>query len=253
MNTPQFNSAAATDHSLKDTVIVVTGASRGIGRAIAARLVTGGARVIGTATRKLTDADVLPGMECLPVDFREPAQLAEFTAFIRQLPRLDACINNAGINRIKPLEEVTPQDYRDVLCIDLDAPYAVCQAAAAVMTKAARGRIVNIASIWSVITKPQRSLYSAAKTGLVGLTRALAAELGPVGILVNAVSPGFVLTDLTRQSLSTVEMERLTSQIPCRRMAEPAEIAELIAFLASPRNTYLTGQNIVIDGGFTIV
>jgi len=234
-------------------VVLVTGASRGIGRAIAGRFLAEGARVIGTATRTLPPEEALPGVEFVAVDLSEPKQTQEFTEYLKGLPRLDACINNAGINRIKPLGDVTPADYQAVLSVDLEAPYAICQAAASVMQKQGGGRIVNIASIWSVVTKAQRSLYSAAKTGLVGLTRALAAELGSSGILVNAVSPGFVLTDLTRQSLSVAEMEKLSAQIPCRRMAEPAEIAELVAFLAGPRNTYLTGQNIVIDGGFTIV
>ena len=233
--------------------VIVTGASRGIGRAIAIRMLADGARVIGTAMRPVSGDSAIPGVEFIPVDLTQSTDLTRFVERIRQLDRLDACINNAGINRIKPLDAVTTDDYRVVMGVDLDGPFAICQAAAAVMTRARSGRIVNIASIWSAVTKAHRSLYSTAKTGLVGLTRALAAELGPVGILVNAVSPGFVLTDLTRQSLKPEEMAALNAQIPCRRMAEPAEIAELVAFLAGPRNTYLTGQNIIIDGGFTII
>ena len=236
---------------MSSPVALVTGCSRGIGRAIADRMLAAGFRVIGTATRPDSASEMSPGVEFMPVDFARADELEAFCRRIRELPRLDACINNAGINRIKPLDQVTAEDYRAVLSVDLDAPYAICQAAAAVLTRP--GRIVNIASIWSVATKAHRSLYSTAKTGLLGLTRALAAELGPAGILVNAVSPGFVLTDLTRRSLSEAEIAALCGQIPCRRMADPAEIAELVAFLAGPTNTYLTGQNVVIDGGFTIV
>ncbi|MFO1458424.1 MAG: SDR family oxidoreductase [Verrucomicrobiota bacterium] len=236
---------------MSSPVALVTGCSRGIGRAIADRMLAAGFHVIGTATRPDAADEMPPGVEFLPVDFASTEELERFCRRVRELPRLDACINNAGINRIKPIDQVTAADYRAVLSVDLDAPYAICQAAAAVLTRP--GRIVNIASIWSVATKAQRSLYSTAKTGLLGLTRALAAELGPSGILVNAVSPGFVLTDLTRRSLSETEIAALCEQIPCRRMADPAEIAELVAFLAGPANTYLTGQNVVIDGGFTIV
>ena len=238
---------------LAGSVILVTGASRGIGRSIAGRLLAEGARVIGTSTRALSATEALPGVEYVAVDFADSSQLETFARFVAELPRLDACINNAGINRIKPLAEVTTPDFEVLMRVDLEAPFALCRAAAGVMTRCGGGRIVNVASIWSVVTKANRSLYSTAKTGLVGLTRALAAGLGAAGILVNSVSPGFVLTDLTRQSLSTEEIAQLSSQIPCRRMADPSEIAELVAFLAGPRNTYITGQNLVIDGGFTIV
>jgi 3-oxoacyl-[acyl-carrier protein] reductase len=240
-------------HTFKDRVVIVTGASRGIGRAIATRLVAEQVQVIGTASKPISKEQEIEGVRFVSFDFGDSKQLEECAAFIRGLPRLDALINNAGINRIKPLDEVSAADFDDVLAVDLRAPYRLCQAAAAVMSKAGSGRIVNIASIWSAITKPKRTLYTTAKTGLTGLTRALAAELGPKGILVNSISPGFVLTDLTRQSLSPEEIQAINGQIPCGRMAQPEEIAELAAFLVGPKNTYLTGQNLIIDGGFTIV
>lgn len=119
------------------------------------------------------------------------------------------------------------------------------------MKKQKSGRIVNIASIWSVITKPGRSLYCGAKAGLAGFSRAMATDLARHGILVNAVSPGFTMTDLTRSTLSPREIAHLAKQVPMGRMAQPSEIAELVFFLGSPKNTYITGQNILIDGGFT--
>jgi 3-oxoacyl-[acyl-carrier protein] reductase len=112
---------------------------------------------------------------------------------------------------------------------------------------------VNVASIWSVITKPGRALYTAAKAGLAGLTRTLAVELAPHGVLVNALSPGFTRTELTASTLAPEEIAALSAQVPARRFAEPAEIAQVALFLASPANTYLTGQNIIVDGGFTCV
>lgn len=238
---------------LEGGVVIVTGASRGIGKSIASRLLADGARVIGTATRQIGAAESMSGVEYVSVDFSDQSQLELFAQRVAEMPRIDAFINNAGINRIKPFGETTDRDFEILMRVDLEAPFILCRAAAGVMKRQGGGRIVNVASIWSVVTKPQRSLYSTAKTGLVGMTRALAAELGVSGILVNSVSPGFVLTDLTRQSLSSEEIAQLSAQIPCRRLADPSEVAELVSFLAGPRNTYITGQNLVIDGGFTIV
>jgi 3-oxoacyl-[acyl-carrier protein] reductase len=115
------------------------------------------------------------------------------------------------------------------------------------------GRIVNVASVWSVLTKPGRAMYSAAKTGLAGLTRTMAAEWGADEVLANAISPGFTRTELTASTNTPEELERIAAQIPMQRLAEPAEIARVVRFLAGPENTYLTGQNIVVDGGFTCV
>jgi len=115
------------------------------------------------------------------------------------------------------------------------------------------GRIVNIASVWSEISKANRSLYTTSKTGLIGFTRAVAAEYASSNILINSVSPGFTNTELTEQSLSSDEIIQLSKQIPAERFAEPFEIAKVVLFLCSDLNTYITGQNIVIDGGFTIV
>jgi 3-oxoacyl-[acyl-carrier protein] reductase len=139
------------------------------------------------------------------------------------------------------------------MAINLRAPLLLSQAVAAGMRERGWGRIVNVASIWSVITKPGRAMYTAAKAGLAGLTRTLAVELAPSGVLVNTVSPGFTRTELTAATLSPQDAASLAGQVPAGRFAEPAEIAQVVLFLASPANTYLTGQNIVVDGGFTCV
>lgn len=232
---------------------LVTGASRGIGRAIAARFSESGAGVIGTATRVEERSPALHGIRMLAVDFSKESSISDFLATVKSLNKVDICINNAGVNRIKPIETVTTEDYDTLLAIDLRAPYLVSQAVADHMKSAGWGRIVNVASIWSVLTKTHRTLYTTAKTGLVGMSRSMAVELAPHGILVNTVSPGFVLTDLTRQSLTDEEIGNILTQIPQQRMATPEEIAEVVCFLASPANTYMTGQNIVVDGGFSIV
>jgi 3-oxoacyl-[acyl-carrier protein] reductase len=114
-----------------------------------------------------------------------------------------------------------------------------------------KGWILNLGSIWSVISKPMRSLYSTSKSGITGMTRSMAVELASKNILINCISPGFVMTDLTRSSLSSTEIDELSRKIPMGRFAQPAEIARMAIFLTSEENTYLTGQNIVVDGGFT--
>lgn len=238
-------------------VVLVTGATRGIGSAIARQFQEHGAELLLTGTnadeiQRLNAAKPV-GVRYLQVDFSGHASTEEFCKTIEALPRLDVCVNNAGINIIRPFGDVTAADFDRLNAIDYRAPYLVGQAAAKVMKRAGRGWIVNIASIWSVITKPQRTLYTAAKSGLAGLTRAMAVELGGHGILVNSVSPGFVETDLTRQSLSDAERGSLSRQVPLGRMAQPEEIARVVTFLASEQNTYLTGQNIIVDGGFTNV
>lgn len=236
-------------------VVLVTGGTRGIGATIVQEFLAQGAEVIATGTN--TANKTLPAgdgrLRYVEANFATAESLRRFCAFVESLPRLDVCVNNAGINIIKPLDDVTAADFDRLTAIDFRAPYLISQAAARVMRRARQGWIINIASIWSVITKKGRSQYSAAKTGLVGMTRGLAIDLASDGILVNCVSPGFVSTDLTRQSLSPEETKALAAQVPLGRMAEPVEIARLVAFLAGPQNTYLTGQNIVADGGFTNV
>ncbi len=238
-------------------VVLITGATRGIGAAIATRFAADGAEVIATGTDTATidrlNATAAPEIRYVQADFTSAEGLRAFCSFVEGLPRLDVCVNNAGINIIKTVDDVTEADFDRLTSIDYRAPYFISQSAARVMRRARRGWIVNIASIWSVITKKGRTQYTAAKTGLVGMTRGMAVDLASDGILVNCVSPGFVLTDLTRQSLTETEQATLAVQVPLGRMAEPAEIARVVAFLASADNTYITGQNLVVDGGFSHV
>jgi len=231
--------------------VVVTGGTRGIGAAIARAFADEKAELIITGTSSIAPQGCTARYHAL--ELTDPASVAQFCEFLAALPVVDVLINNAGINVIKPLEEMTTEDFARVGLVNTTGPFALARAVAPRMKQRRSGHIINIASIWSVATKPRRSAYSAAKAGLAGLTRALAAELGPDGILVNTVSPGFTLTDLTAQSLGPEEIRAIGAQIPLGRMASPDEIASVVSFLASPKNTYITGQNIVADGGFTIV
>ena len=236
-------------------VAVVSGASRGIGAAIAEELHGHGWRVIGTATE--THRPELEGCvfvdEWWRVNLENRGDRDEFQERLLRTSRLGAFVNNAGINIIKPNAEVTEGDYVRIESVNLHGPYFAARAAAMNMADGGGGRIVNIASIWSVVSKELRTLYSTMKTGLVGMTRSMAVEWASRGVLVNAVSPGFTMTDLTRQSLSEEQLRNIEQMIPMKRLAKPAEIAKVVAFLCSDENTYLTGQNLVVDGGFTNV
>ena len=234
---------------------VITGASRVIGAAVAQELKQQGWRVIGTATDgKSQELKSCPSVdEWWSVDFTKEEETQEFCAKLEKVSNLGAFVNNAGINIIKPQPDVTPADFHRIEQVNLRAPYFAARAAALNMVAGGGGRIVNIASIWSVISKEWRTLYSTTKAGLVGMTRSMSVEWGARGVLVNAVSPGFVMTDLTKASLSPEQRVEIQSRIPIGRYAEPEEIAKVVVFLCSPANTYLTGQNIVVDGSFTNV
>lgn len=241
-------------------VVLITGATRGIGAAVAADLEAAGAELILTGTDPDRIAELNRGSEAaaravryLQADFTDESSLNGFLEELGNIPRIDVCINNAGINKIDPICDLTSADYDRITRVNLRAPVLICGTVCAKMRTNGYGRIVNIASIWSAATKSGRSLYSMTKTGLVGLTRTIAVDMAPYNVLANAVSPGFTKTELTESTLSPADAQALAAQIPLNRFAEPSEMSKVIMFLASDLNTYLTGQNIIVDGGFTVV
>ena len=244
--------------NLSEKTALITGATRGIGRAIADEFIEAGAKVILTGTSQseidqLNSENENKAIKWLMADFSTSDKIGFFIKKLENINSVDICVNNAGINIIKPFNEVSNEEYERLMSVNLSAPFSIVQCLISNMEKQNYGRIVNIASIWSEISKSGRSLYTSSKSGLVGFTRSLAVEYAAANILVNAVSPGFTRTELTKQSLSVDEMKSLSNEIPMGRFAEPNEIAKIVLFLCSDLNTYITGQNIVIDGGFTIV
>lgn len=236
-------------------IAVITGATRGIGRRMAEDLASLGARVILTGTHKKAAeefARTLPGADHtgLEVDFSDDRSTDAFLVVLGREPRLDVVINNAGINRINPVDAILDEDWRAIQRVNLEGPLRLTRAAARVMKSSGYGRIVNIASIFGVISKEKRALYSMSKFALRGLTVASALDLAKHGVLVNAVSPGFVRTELTDTILSPDEQAALAKQVPLGRFATAEEISRVVIFLASSLNTYITAQNIVADGGF---
>ncbi len=231
--------------------VLVTGASRGIGRAIAEAFASAGARVIGTHTGGRSPE---PGIcdEWIGADF---SRADEIEACARRVAQIgpDVLVNNAGINVIAPFAEIVPADFLAIQQVNVYAPFRLCQSVIPAMVERGWGRIVNVSSIWGKISKERRGSYSASKFALDGMTVALAAEHSGNGILANSVAPGFTDTELTRRVLGESGMRELAAQVPVRRLGRPEEIAHFIRWLGSDENTYISGQNIAIDGGFTRV
>jgi 3-oxoacyl-[acyl-carrier protein] reductase len=252
-------SAASAREELKDKVAVVTGSARGIGRAIALELARRGADVVITdideeQARQTAEEIAATGRRSLAVRC-DVAQRDQLTALVsrtvEELGRLDIFVNNAGITRDTLLVRMTEAQWDLVLDINLKGTFLGCQAAAKVMMKARTGKIVNVASITGLIGNVGQANYSASKGGVVALTRTVAKELAARNITVNAVAPGFIETEMTRELPEKARAAFLDS-IPLRRGGTPADVAHLVAFLCSAEADYITGQCITIDGGLTI-
>ena len=219
---------------MKNRVALVTGASRGIGAAIAAALVREGARVLIPSRAEM--------------DLAVPQSIERYVETIKG--SIDILVNNAGINFLAGIDELDSVTLNETLQINLVAPLQLTRLVAERMKANRYGRIVNLSSVWSIVSKERRIAYAASKSAINGVTRTLALELGPHGILVNAIAPGYVNTELTRQNNSPEQIEAISDNIPLQRLAEPAEIAEMVAFLCSGKNSYMTGQVVVVDGGY---
>ena len=219
---------------MKKTALI-TGASRGIGAAITRCFKKAGIQVL-TPSRSELD---LSSNKSIDAYFKKMAK------------PIDILINNAGINRLGYLSEIGEYDLADTLQVNLIAPAKVAAKVVHGMKDRKLGYIVNISSIFGIVTRERRLTYTSSKAGLIGLTRALAVELAPYNILVNAVAPGYVETDLTKQNNSPEELRQIAQTIPLKRLAKPEEIAEAVLFLCSDKNTYITGHVLSVDGGFT--
>ncbi len=236
---------------------LVTGGSRGIGRAIAVALAEGGARVAVTArdaSRAEQAASALPGSghKAYAVDVADPAAV---DALVRQVEEdfggIDILVNNAGITRDNILMRLKDEDWDTVLDTNLRGAFNTIRAASRGMMKRRAGRIINITSVVGIVGNKGQSNYAASKAGLIGLTKAVARELASRNILVNAVAPGYIETDMTAE-LPDAAREALMGQIALGRLGQPEEIAGVVRFLAGPAAGYITGQVLVVDGGMVI-
>jgi len=236
-------------------VALVTGASRGIGRAIAQLLAERGFRVVGTATSESGAAGIgealaaHAGCRGIVLDVTQgDAVGAAIDAIVRDLGALHVLVNNAGITRDQLSMRMKDEDWDAVVATNLSAVFRASRAAIRPMMKQRYGRIVNITSVVGASGNPGQANYAAAKAGVAGMTRALAREVGSRGITVNCVAPGFIETDMTR-SLGEAQSAALLAQIPLGRLGQASEVAHAVAFLASPEASYITGTELHVNGG----
>jgi len=244
--------------SLAGRVAVVTGASRGLGRAIALALAEAGADVAlaARAKRDLEDTGALvqrAGRRALvaPTDVASYAEVeALMGRAVRELGRLDIVVNNAGVAKVAPLAEMTPDDWRFMVDANLTGVFNGCRAAAPHLIAQKSGKVINVASVLGQVGLPGYTIYAATKGGVIALTRALGVEWARHGIQVNAIAPGWFATDMTDPAFSDPKInERLTRDIPMRRIGRPEEIGPLAIYLASDASAFMTGQTIFLDGG----
>jgi 3-oxoacyl-[acyl-carrier protein] reductase len=242
--------------SLEGQVALVTGASRGIGAAIADRLAALGAIVVGTATSDDGAAAVSERLKALDdqcrgvrLDVNEAGAAEDLVQHISaELGAPTILVNNAGITRDQLLMRMKDDDWDAVLNTNLKSVYTLSKACLRGMMKARNGRIISISSVVGCMGNAGQANYAAAKAGMEGFSRSLAREVGSRGITVNTVAPGFIDTDMTRE-LDQTQREKLVADIPLQRLGQPEDIAAAVAFLASPLGSYITGQVIHVNGG----
>jgi 3-oxoacyl-[acyl-carrier protein] reductase len=242
--------------SLADKIVLVTGASRGIGRAIALELGRHGSTVIGTATTEggaqaisdtLSANNINGAGRQLDVTDQDSVD-ALLKDIQKEYAVPDILVNNAGITRDNLLMRMKSDEWDHVIDTNLTSVYRVCKACLRGMMKARYGRIINIASVVGSTGNPGQSNYAAAKAGMIGFGKSLAREVASRGITVNTVAPGFIDTDMTR-ALPDEQREKLLGQIPQGRLGDPADVARTVAFLASDGADYITGETIHVNGG----
>ncbi|HSC16247.1 MAG TPA: 3-oxoacyl-ACP reductase FabG [Gammaproteobacteria bacterium] len=235
---------------------LVTGASRGIGRAIAEALASQGATVVGSATSEQGAAQISSwigalssGSRGVVLDVGSDASVEGLFASLAAAPEI--VVNNAGITRDNLLMRMKPEEWNDVVSTNLSSLYRVCKASLRGMMKARHGRIVNISSVVGLIGNAGQTNYAAAKAGMIGFTKSLAREIASRNITVNVVAPGFIDTDMTR-ALDEKQVQALRDQIPLARLGTSADVAAAVTFLASDLGAYITGETLNVNGGLSM-
>ena len=240
--------------SFDNKKVLVTGGTRGIGQKISQEFSNLGAEVIITGTKVESPEWIknIPSISYEKLEISQGNWHQEVDTLIEKHDGFDICINNAGINKVSRIEDLEKEDLDSILLTNLNAPIYITSKVSKKMIEKKSGYILNIGSIFGSVSKQGRNPYTASKAGLIGATKTMAIDLGEYGILVNTVSPGFVNTELTRTVLGQEGMKEMSSRIPLKKLAKVEDIVPIILFLCSKYNTYITGQNITVDGGFTL-
>lgn len=240
----------------ENQTIIITGATRGIGQQIAKDLNELNGNLILTGTdenqiEKLNQINRSPRIKYKHLDFLDDDSTNKFLNYISKLEKIDVLINNAAINRLNSIQKSTIKDWDDMIGVNLTGAFKIIRSISPIMIKNKYGRILNVSSIFGTISKEKRIIYSATKSGLNGITTGISNDLSKHDILCNSISPGFVKTELTFKNLTKNEIVALENQIPIGRLAEPSDISKTSIYLVSNLNKYITGQNIIVDGGYT--
>ncbi|NLS53942.1 3-oxoacyl-ACP reductase FabG [Hafnia alvei] len=243
--------------SFEEKIALVTGASRGIGRAIAETLVARGARVIGTATSDKGAEDISAYLgengKGLNLNVVDSASIDAVLSTIRaEFGEIDILVNNAGITRDNLLMRMKDDEWQDILDTNLTSVFRLSKAVLRAMMKKRCGRIITIGSVVGTMGNAGQANYAAAKAGLIGFSKSLAREVASRGITVNVVAPGFIETDMTR-SLTEEQRKDILAQVPANRLGDAKEIANAVAFLASDEASYITGETLHVNGGMYMI
>jgi NAD(P)-dependent dehydrogenase (short-subunit alcohol dehydrogenase family) len=242
-----------------ERIALVTGGASGIGLAISAKFVQAGVRtiIIGRDQQKLDAAKAELGANCYTLR-NDLNELAAIPGLVKKIiddhGRIDILVNNAGVNQKKDLLEVTDEEFDSILLTNVRSVFALTREVVATMLLHGKGNIINISSMASQYGIPKVIAYSASKAAIEGMTRAMAVELSPLGILVNCIAPGFIATDMSTKALNgdAERKQKVFSRTPLGRLGDPAEIAEAVFFLASEQARYVTGVVLPVDGGNSI-
>jgi len=253
----QENVPAQIQVELVEQVAIVTGASRGLGRAMAMTLAANGARVACIARNAEKLQEVVQAIrtaggtaESFPADVTDSQAVQQVVdKVVEKWDRLDIVVNNAGITRDNLSPRMTDEEWDAVINTNLRSVFLMTRAASQIMMRSRYGRIINISSVSGLVGNPGQANYSASKAGILGITRTVAKELAKRKVTVNAVCPGFISSDMT-EALGDV-LDEVVKHVPIRRLGEAEEVAQAVLFLASPAASYITGHTLVVDGGLT--